>query len=105
MIFRHFACLVVCVQRFMLAQKCRIGISESWPKFTFLLLQQIKFVLALTILASICKCPVCINCLRSVGDERIFNDENSADISMFFDICYHINNVIILAHVQPAILL
>ena len=29
----------------MLAQKCRPGISEFWPEFTFLLEQRIKFVL------------------------------------------------------------
>ena len=29
----------------MLAQKCRIRFSEFWPKLTFLLQQQIKFVL------------------------------------------------------------
>ena len=28
MIFRQLACVVDCVQSFMLAQKCRIGISE-----------------------------------------------------------------------------
>ena len=45
MIFRQHASVAVCVQSLMLAQKCRPRISEFWPKFTFLLEQQIKFVL------------------------------------------------------------
>ena len=39
---RQFACIVGCVQILMLAQKCRIRISEFWPRLTFLLEQQIK---------------------------------------------------------------
>ena len=45
MIFSQFACVAGCVQSFMLALKCRIGISEFWPKLTILLEHQIKFVL------------------------------------------------------------
>ena len=44
MISRQLACIAGCVQSFMLAQKCKIGISEFWPKLTFLLEYQVKFV-------------------------------------------------------------
>ena len=29
------ACVAGCVQSFMLAQKCRIGVFEFWQKFVF----------------------------------------------------------------------
>ena len=45
MILRQFASVADCVLSFMLARKCRPGISEFCSKFTFLLEQQIKFVL------------------------------------------------------------
>ena len=45
MILSQFACVSGCVQCFTLAQKCRIGISEFWPKLTFLLKHQINFAL------------------------------------------------------------
>ena len=32
------------MQRFMPVQRCKIGISEFWPKLTYLLQQQINFV-------------------------------------------------------------
>ena len=47
MTFRQVACAAGYVQSFMLAQNCRIRISEFWSKLTFLLEQQIKFVLTL----------------------------------------------------------
>ena len=44
MIFRQCALVTRCVQNFMLVPKCRIKITEFWPKLTFLLEQQTKFV-------------------------------------------------------------
>ena len=44
MIFRQFASEACCVQSFMLAQKCKVEISEFWPKLTFLPGQQTKYV-------------------------------------------------------------
>ena len=34
MIFRQFACIACCVQNFILAQKCKMRISEFWLKMT-----------------------------------------------------------------------
>ena len=45
MIFWQFASIAGNVRSFMLAQKYRPRIPELWPKFTFLLKQQIKFIL------------------------------------------------------------
>ena len=45
MTLRQYASVVGCARSFMLAQKYRLKISEFWPKFTFLLVQQIKIVL------------------------------------------------------------
>ena len=45
--FMQIACVAGCVQSFMVAQKCKIGISEFWQRLTFLYEQQIKSVLIL----------------------------------------------------------
>ena len=42
---RQFACLASCVLSFKLVHMCKFGISEFWPKLTFLLEQKTKFVL------------------------------------------------------------
>ena len=59
MIFRQLANVAGCVRRFRLAQTCRPIFSEFCPIFTFLLEQQIKFILLL--------CPV-------TNRELSFND-------------------------------
>ena len=48
MTFKQFESVASCISSFMLAQKRRPRISEFRPKFTFLLEQQIKFILSLT---------------------------------------------------------
>ena len=47
--FTQFACSAGCVQIFTLTQKCKIRISEFWPKLTFLLKKQTKFVVTFNI--------------------------------------------------------